>query len=124
MSENKEEEVVMGTPIIKPKEYNTLNDTIELMNSADYKERFKGEYYQVKIRRDNLEKMLVKYEAKKLDFTPVCSIEVLQDQLYYMNEYIRVLKIRAEIEGIELDNTQTIIDSPENVEEVNNESSI
>ena len=27
-----------------------LKDTIELMNSADYKERFKAEYFQTKIR--------------------------------------------------------------------------
>ena len=27
-----------------------LKDTIELMQSDDYKERFKAEYYQVKIR--------------------------------------------------------------------------
>ena len=27
-----------------------LNDTIEMMNNADYKERFKAEYYQLKVR--------------------------------------------------------------------------
>ena len=27
-----------------------LKDTIELMNSSDYKERFKAEYWQTKIR--------------------------------------------------------------------------
>lgn len=27
-----------------------LRDTAEMMNSADYKERFKAEYYQLKIR--------------------------------------------------------------------------
>ena len=27
-----------------------LKDTIELMNSADYKDRFKAEYLQIKIR--------------------------------------------------------------------------
>lgn len=34
-----------------------LKDTIELMNSSDYKERFKAEYLQVKIRYDKLHKM-------------------------------------------------------------------
>lgn len=29
---------------------NELKDTIELMNSSDYKDRFKAEYYQLKIR--------------------------------------------------------------------------
>ena len=31
-----------------------LKDTIEMMNSADYKERFKAEYYQTKIRYEKL----------------------------------------------------------------------
>lgn len=34
-----------------------LKDTIELMNSTDYKERFRAEYYQTKIRYDKLDKM-------------------------------------------------------------------
>lgn len=28
---------------------NELKDTIELMNSSDYKDRFKAEYYQLKV---------------------------------------------------------------------------
>ena len=35
-----------------------LQDTIELMNSSDFKDRFKAEYYQLKIRLDGLKKML------------------------------------------------------------------
>lgn len=31
-----------------------LKDTIELMQSEDYKERFKAEYYQVKIHLEKL----------------------------------------------------------------------
>ena len=79
-----------------------LKDTIEMMNSEDYKERFKAEYYQTKIRYDKLDKMTVKYEAGTLNFTPNCSLEVLKDQKKYMGNYIRMLKIRAEIEGINL----------------------
>ena len=33
-----------------------LKDTVELMNSNDYIERFKAEYLQIKIRCDKLEK--------------------------------------------------------------------
>jgi hypothetical protein len=29
-----------------------LQDTVELMNSSDYKDRFKAEYWQAKIRYD------------------------------------------------------------------------
>lgn len=79
-----------------------LKDTIELMESADYKERFKAEYYQTKIRYDKLHKMLVKYEARTLEFEPICPIEILQDQAYYMGNYLKNLEIRAEIEKIEL----------------------
>lgn len=80
-----------------------LEDTIEMMNSNDYKERFRGEYFQAKIRYDKLDAMTVKYEAGTLTFTPKCSLELLKEQKKYMGNYIRCLKIRAEIEGIELD---------------------
>lgn len=79
-----------------------LKDTIELMNSKDYKERFKAEYLQAKIRYDKLDAMTVKYEAGTLNFTPSCSLELLKEQKKYMGNYIRTLRIRAEIENIEL----------------------
>lgn len=79
-----------------------LKDTIDLMNSADYKERFKAEYLQAKIRYDKLDAMTVKYEAGTLNFTPNCSLELLKEQKKYMGNYIRTLRIRAEIEGIDL----------------------
>ena len=79
-----------------------LKDTIEMMNSADYKERFKAEYYQTKIRYNKLHKMMVKKEAETLDFEPKCPDEILNNQLYYMGEYLKYLEVRAEIEGIEL----------------------
>ena len=79
-----------------------LKDTIEMMQSDDFKERFRAEYYQTKIRYDKLDAMTVKYEAGTLPFTPNCSPELLKEQKSYMGNYIRCLKIRAEIEGIEL----------------------
>lgn len=79
-----------------------LKDTIDLMNSEDYKERFKAEYYQTKIRYDKLHQMLVKNEAGVLDFKPTYPIAKLQEQKRYMGEYLRCLEVRAAIEGIEL----------------------
>lgn len=79
-----------------------LKDTIELMNSKDYKERFRAEYLQAKIRYDKLDTMTVKYEAGTLNFTPRCSLELLKEQKKHMGNYIRTLKIRAEIEDIKL----------------------
>lgn len=79
-----------------------LKDTVELMNSNDYKERFKAEYLQTKIRYDKLHKMTVKYEAGTLNFEPSCPLEILKEQKSYMGNYLRMLEIRAEIEKIDL----------------------
>ena len=79
-----------------------LKDTVELMGSADYKDRFKAEYYQTKIRYEKLHKMLIRYEAGTLNFEPTCSKELLQTQSFHMGMYLHQLEIRAEIEGIEL----------------------
>lgn len=79
-----------------------LKDTIPMMDNPDYKERFKAEYYQTKIRYEKLHKMCIKYEAGTLNFTPTCSLELLKEQKAHMGNYLRCLEIRAEIEGIEL----------------------
>lgn len=79
-----------------------LKDTIEMMQSEDYKERFKAEYFQTKIRYDKLHKMIIKYEAKTLDFTPTCDIDLFKDQARAMVMYLNTLEIRAEVEGIDL----------------------
>ena len=46
-----------------------LNDTVATMNSADFKDRMRAEYYQLVIRADGLDEMLKKYKAGKLTFT-------------------------------------------------------
>lgn len=79
-----------------------LLDTVKFMESDDYKERFKAEYLQTKIRYDKLLKMIVKYESNTLDFEPSCSIELLKKQASTMGQYLYCLEMRAEIEGIEL----------------------
>ena len=79
-----------------------LKDTIELMTSEDYKDRFKAEYYQTKIRYDRLHKMVVKMEAGTLEFEPICGIDVFKGQLANMGKYLYVLEVRAQIEDIEL----------------------
>lgn len=79
-----------------------LVDTISLMQSDDYKERFIAEYLQTKIRYDKLHKMIVKYKANTLNFEPNCPIELFMEQAEYMGKYLHILEVRAEIEGIEL----------------------
>ena len=83
-------------------EMTELRDTVGLMESSDYKDRFKGEYWQTKIRYDKLHKMVVKYEANTLDFTPTTPLDILKKQLHYMGMYLYVLELRAQLEGVEL----------------------
>lgn len=77
-----------------------LNETIEMMVSDDYKERFKAEYYQVAIRYKKLKDMVDKFDS--LPFTPTCPKSTYNMQIKAMTEYIAVLEARAVMEGIEL----------------------
>ena len=79
-----------------------LKDTVEMMISEDFKERFKAEYYQLLIRYDGLLSMLIKWESNMLDFEPKCSKETLENQVIFMQGYIAILRLRAEIEEIDL----------------------
>lgn len=79
-----------------------LMDTVALMGSTDYEDRFKAEFLQLSIRRDALAKMLAKYKKGTLPFTPKCSYDLLHEQLIFMENYMFTLLDRAEIEGISL----------------------
>lgn len=81
---------------------NELRDTIEMMNSKDYKERFKAEYYQVVIRYQKLKSMLDKWDNDQLEFTPTCPRSTYNMQIAAMTDYIAVLEARAVMEGVEL----------------------
>ena len=76
--------------------------TVEGMLSPDYKERFKAEYQQTKIRYDKLHAMLVKADAGKLEFEPTCPLDLLRRQAAAMGQYLYCLEVRAQIEGIDL----------------------
>ena len=79
-----------------------LKDTIEMMQSADYKERFKAEYYQLVTRFEKLKAMLDKWDKGTLEFTPTCCRGLYNFQTKAMADYIAVLETRAQIEGVEL----------------------
>lgn len=79
-----------------------LKQTVDMMLSEDYKERFKAEYYQTKIRYQKLHNMIVKYEAGTLDFEPKCEIDLLKSQAKSMGQYLYTLEVRAQIEGIDI----------------------
>lgn len=79
-----------------------LKDTIDLMISDDYKERFLAEYEQLKIRYDGLYNMLNKWDKGELNFKPTCPRSIYDIQLNAMENYLVILEARAVIEGIEL----------------------
>ncbi len=79
-----------------------LKETVEMMNSADYKERFKAEYQQVVIRYRKLAAMLEKWDNGELNFTPTCLRSTYNMQVRAMTDYIAVLEARAVMEGVEL----------------------
>ena len=90
-----------------------LKDTVELMCSADYRERFIGEYIQTKIRYERLKAFNNKIEAAR---RVMCSDEgvrveepkhdcpagLLKEQQAAMGEYLHLLEVRAVIEDIDL----------------------
>lgn len=92
----------------------TLEQTIDLMNSKDYKERFVAEYWQTKIRYEKLKTFNTKIEAAQRTNYNIegkrveepkhdCPSDLLRDQQRIMGEYLHVLEVRAQIEGVDLD---------------------
>lgn len=79
-----------------------LADTCYMMISRDYKERFKAEYYQLRNRYENLKAMVEKWDAGELSFTPTCPRELYDAQLGAMENYKKVLEMRADLEDVDL----------------------
>lgn len=74
----------------------------QLLQSDDYKERARGEYYFVLDKYEKLHRMIIKRDAGKLDFKPNCPMEQWKAQAKAMGEYLYQLEVKAEIEGVEL----------------------
>ena len=91
-----------------------LKDTVKMMLHEDYQCRFIAEYDQTKIRYEKLKDFCNKIEAaqrtqgdtsgpKKLEEPKHdCPYELLREQQRAMGQYLHILEIRAEIEGIAL----------------------
>lgn len=82
------------------KEITELKQTVELMCSDDYKERFIAEYYQLKIRYNKLKDFNEKRDKGELDFEPTCPKVVLLGQQLQMGALLETLKMRAMLENI------------------------
>lgn len=91
----------------------TLEQTVKLMNSSDYKKRFIAEYWQLKIRYERLKHFNNLIEAAYRtdgEVTAVviepehdCPYELLREQQRVMGEYLHILEVRAVIEDINLE---------------------
>ena len=79
-----------------------LKDTVEMMTSNDYKERFIAEYCQIKIRYGKLKCMLEKWDEGILEFTPRCPRCTFGLQISAMENYLAILEARAVMESIAL----------------------
>lgn len=93
------EQIVINIGEQKNKE---LARTAAGMASADYKERFKAEYVQIKNCYEGLKAMVEKWDNGMLPFTPTCPRATYKLQLDSMKKYKNILEVRAKIEGVEL----------------------
>lgn len=80
----------------------TLSDTVQMMNSTDWKERLKAEYWQLKIRYDKL------LDTGIWNNSTQCPLTLMQRQAMYMQSYLEVLEKRAEIEGVDLQDVSVL----------------
>jgi hypothetical protein len=78
----------------------TLQDTVDLMISDHYIDRFIGEYGQTKLRYLHLDRLIKAYEDKTLEFEPDTPIEILKSQLEILKIYVKILENRARYEKI------------------------
>ena len=76
--------------------------TVDLMLSSSHTEQFIAEYWQLRIRRYKLTKVIDKLVNGVVDFEPKTPLNVLELQLEAMTEYQEVLEQRAKLEGINI----------------------
>lgn len=69
----------------------------------DYEIRMIMEYQELKERRDKLGAMLARHRDGTLDFEFTNPVELLEKQFKVMGEYMSILEVRAENEGVNLD---------------------
>lgn len=79
-----------------------LQDTVDLMLSDDYRDRFRAEYWQLRIRADKMKVILNRHRRNELNLESNCPYTLLEYQLSVMEDLIGILERRAEIEGINL----------------------
>lgn len=83
-----------------------LKETVDLMLSDDYIDRFKAEYYQLENRFIKLSSMIKNWD--KLSFTPNMSKVFYIEQLHSMALYLHYLIVRSQVEKVKLDKAENI----------------
>ena len=81
----------------------TLTETVPLMTSEDYRDRFRAEYFQTEIRSHKLAGLLKAWERGDFSCPPQTARIVLERQLQQMIDYLSTLALRAQFEGISLE---------------------
>lgn len=79
-----------------------LKDTVDYMLSEDWKKRFVAEYTQLIARIDSLVDLMWEDEDE-LKKTVNCPLDIIDMQVEHMNYYKRILDIRAEIYGFDME---------------------
>lgn len=79
-----------------------LSETVLLMNSPDWADRLRAEYYQVDIRANKLLDYIRMVNHGRAKYLPKTPTALLFQQWNAMNQYREILKRRAKIEGVEL----------------------
>lgn len=83
-----------------------LNETVNLMLSDDYKDRFAAEYFQTYLRYMRLKRFCNKIEAAQIKNVQEpehdCPLPLLREQQRAMGEYLKILELRAEIEHVNI----------------------
>lgn len=79
-----------------------IREIAHLLVSDDYKQRFVGEYWELRIRLEKLNDMIRKYDLGVLGFKLDCPIQKLREQANIMWDYLNILEDRAIYEKIDL----------------------
>ena len=79
-----------------------IREIAHLLISDDYKQRFVGEYWELKLRIEKLEDHIRKRRIGVLGFVPDSDVHLLHEQLEHMRAYLEILKDRAIYEKIDL----------------------
>lgn len=96
-----------------------LRQAIEVLATADqahpasakasgYQDRMRVEYRELTVRAGRLRGMLQRYADGTLDFELVCPITLLSRQLDVMDEYAGLLRHRAKIEHVDLEEQDSV----------------